>query len=57
MYDPPKLFSPLVKLDGIRVGVGKARPLIDFVYQVRAIGVGIRVPRFQRGANDRQTLV
>jgi hypothetical protein len=34
MEDTPKLFDPSEELGGVRVGVSKAGPFIDCVYQV-----------------------
>jgi hypothetical protein len=34
MEDPPKFSDPLIEFGGVRVGIGKACPFIDSVYEV-----------------------
>src|SRR5882762_317635 len=55
---PAKLVGSSIEIRGTGVGVGKASLLIDGMHQVGAIGPGVsRVPRFERCAQDGQTLI
>ena len=53
-----KSSNPVVEIVGTRIGVGKARPLVNRMHQMRAVALrGARSFRIERGGNHCQPIV